>query len=260
MVWYSPPEPPPFVRLAADPLRWRLLTELACGDRRVRELVELLNQPQNLISYHLGKLRDAGLVGARRSSFDGRDTYYHLDLARCARSLTATGSALHPGLGPNPSPTSPATGGCRVLFLSTGDSARSPMAEALLQLRAGHVTAIGAGSHPRPGHPNAVRVLREEYGLDIAGRRPRHLDALAGQRFDVVISLCDQAREIRPMFPGHYESIHWSVPDPTADRAQTDTASYPAFQRTAAELDDRISFLVPALDHVTPHRAASSSR
>src|SRR5499427_7505219 len=92
------PAPPPFARMAADPLRWQLLRELAYSDRRVRELVALAGQPQNLVSYHLGQLRASGLVGARRSSFDGRDTYYHLDLARCAELLTAAGAALHPGL------------------------------------------------------------------------------------------------------------------------------------------------------------------
>ena len=79
--------------MAADPLRWRLLRELARSDRRVRELVLLAGQPQSLVSYHLGQLRASGLVGARRSSFDGRDTYYHLDLERCAESLTAAGAA-----------------------------------------------------------------------------------------------------------------------------------------------------------------------
>src|SRR5215475_991900 len=82
--------PPSFVRLAGHPLRWRLMGELARSDRRVRELVVLLDEPQNLVSYHLGRLRSAGLVGARRSSFDARDSYYHLDLAGTAAALSAT--------------------------------------------------------------------------------------------------------------------------------------------------------------------------
>ena len=90
------PAPPPFARMAADPLRWRLLRELARSDRRVRELVTLAGQPQNLVSYHLGQLRTSGLVRSRRSSFDGRDTYYHLDLAQCAQALAEAGAALHP--------------------------------------------------------------------------------------------------------------------------------------------------------------------
>jgi DNA-binding transcriptional ArsR family regulator len=81
--------PPSFVQLAGHPVRWRLMGELARSDRRVRELARLLDQPQNLVSYHLGRLRTAGLVGARRSTFDARDAYYHLDLANCADSLLA---------------------------------------------------------------------------------------------------------------------------------------------------------------------------
>jgi protein-tyrosine-phosphatase len=258
VVWYSPPEPPPFVRLAADPVRWRLLAELACGDRRVRELVELVNQPQNLVSYHLAKLREAGLVGARRSSFDGRDSYYHLDLRRCATSLAATGRALHPGLRSDPTDSTGLAAGPprHVLFLCTGNSARSPMAEALLRHRAGErVVVASAGDRPTPLHPGAARVLSKEYGIDIADRAAQDLAAVASQRFDVVISLCDRVRESCPEFPGHYELIHWSIPDPAGGPSAAESAAgYPAFQRTAAELDDRIRFLLPALDQVTPHR------
>src|SRR6266567_5513677 len=115
---------PLFARMAADPLRWRLLQELARSDRRVRELVTLAGQPQNLVSYHLGQLRGSGLVRARRSSFDGRDSYYHLDLARCAESLASAGAELHPGLRLDPAPPAPPAGRgqgpCAVLFLCTG--------------------------------------------------------------------------------------------------------------------------------------------
>src|SRR5919107_718862 len=90
---------PAFVRLAGHPLRWQLMTELAHSDLRVRELVTLVGHPQNLISYHLRLLRDGGLVTVTRSSFDGRDSYYHLDLDRCAHVLTDCGTALHPALG-----------------------------------------------------------------------------------------------------------------------------------------------------------------
>ncbi len=76
---------PAFLRLAAHPLRWRLLTELAVGDLRVRELTALVQAPQNLVSYHLRLLRKGGLVTAARSSFDGRDSYYRLDLDPCPK-------------------------------------------------------------------------------------------------------------------------------------------------------------------------------
>jgi protein-tyrosine-phosphatase len=237
--------PPPFVRLAGHPLRWRLLGELARSDRRVRELVELLSQPQNLVSYHLRKLRDAGLVGARRSTFDGRDAYYHLDLVSCTDALAAAGPALHPGLRLGPAPVVAPARGWRVLFLCTGNSARSPVAEALLRQRSGQAGAASAGSHPRPLHPNTVRVLRG-YGIDLAGREPQHLSALAGQSFDFVITLCDRVREECPEFPGAAQQLHWSIPDPAA-AGPAGQDSYPAFERMAAELHTRIGFLLAAL-------------
>src|SRR3954447_2172068 len=95
--------PPDFLHLAGHRLRWRLLGELASSDRTVHELTGLVDQAQNLVSYHLGKLRDAGLVSTRRSSADGRDSYYTADLTRIGELLSATGGALHPGLQMSPS-------------------------------------------------------------------------------------------------------------------------------------------------------------
>jgi protein-tyrosine-phosphatase/DNA-binding transcriptional ArsR family regulator len=234
---------PSFVRLAGHPVRWRLLRELSHSDRRVRELVERLGQPQNLLSYHLSKLRAAQLVVARRSSYDGRDTYYHLDLRQCAGLLADAGAALHPGLRLDPiAPPAPAAVRRRVLFLCTGNSARSPMAAALLSHRGGvAVDVASAGSRPKPVHPNAVRVLRG-YGITLS-HEPTHLDTLRDRHFDAVISLCDRVREVCPEFPGHPETLHWSVPDPALE-GDTDTDTYPAFERTAAELDSRGRFLL----------------
>ncbi len=232
--------------MAADPLRWLLLRELACSDRRVRELVALAGQPQNLVSYHLGQLRASGLVGARRSSFDGRDTYYHLDLARCAQSLAAAGAALHPGLLPDPAPSAGrGRGACTVLFVCTGNSARSQAAEALARARSGgRVKAFSAGSHPRPLHPDAVAVMAER-GIDLAGQQPKHLSQFARRRFNYVITLCDRVREVCPEFPGHPGYLHWSIPDPaTSGGSGQDT--YPAFEQMAAELETRIGFWLAA--------------
>lgn len=246
---------PAFVRLAAHPLRWRLLTELAASDYRVRELVTLVDEPQNLVSYHLRLLRDGGLVTTTRSSFDGRDSYYHLDLDRCAEALTETGAALHPALRREPLvPRAPHVDLRRaprlgVLFVCTGNSARSPIAAALLRHHTnGHVRVASAGGRPKPHlHPNAVRVASEEFSLDITDQRPRHWDTLTGRRFDYVISLCDKARETCPDFPEHPRRVHWSIPDP-ATGGDTDQASYPAFQRTAADIDSRVRHLLSALD------------
>jgi protein-tyrosine-phosphatase/DNA-binding transcriptional ArsR family regulator len=244
---------PAFLRLAAHPLRWRLLGELARSDYRVRELATLTGEPQNLVSYHLRLLRDGGVLTATRSSFDGRDSYYHVDLDRCADLLAGVGAALHPSLRREPGPRAPIVDLRRsprvgVLFVCTGNSARSPVAEALLRHRTGaHVETASAGTRPKPSlHPNAFRVLHDEFGIDITGRSPRHLDTVAGRRFDYVISLCDKAREACPDFPEHPRRMHWSMPDP-ATAAATDRASYPAFQRTAADIDTRIRHLLPVL-------------
>jgi ArsR family transcriptional regulator, arsenate/arsenite/antimonite-responsive transcriptional repressor / arsenate reductase (thioredoxin) len=246
--------PPPFLQLAGDPLRWQLLSELAASDRRVGELSELAGQRQNLVSYHLRKLRDGGLVSARRSAADGRDTYYVLDLARCGELLAGAGVALHPGLAPSPPPGRPrrrrSAAVTRVLFLCTGNSSRSQMAEALCErLSDGAVSAVSAGSHPKPLHPNAVRVMRSR-GLDIAGRPSKHLDEFAGERFDYVISLCDRVREVCPEFTGAPMSIHWSVPDP-ARQPGSDRKTLPAFERVATEVETRVRFLIEAIDATT---------
>lgn len=243
--------PPEFLHLVADPQRWQLLAELARSDRRVGELTELLDRPQNLVSYHLGTLRTAGIVTARRSSADRRDTYYRVDLVRCGQLLGAAGAALHPGLRLEPAVRSEMTAGPgrspTVLFLCTGNSARSQMAEALLEHRSGNVIrARSAGSHPKPLHPNAVRVM-SEHGIDISGRPSKHLNRYARSRFDRVITLCDKVREICPEFPGRPTAAHWSIADP-ASAADTDEGSYPAFERVADELETRISLLIAQMD------------
>ena len=237
--------PPRFLQLAGHPVRWRLLTELARTDRQVRELTGLLGQPQSLVSYHLGQLRAGGLVSARRSSADGRDSYYQIDLVRCRELLAETGLALHPGLGSGPG-SGPGSGAprvrTRVLFLCTGNSARSQLAEALLgQMAGGAVDAASAGSRPKPLHPEAVRVMRE-HGIDISGCRSKHLEEFSGQQFSYVITLCDRVREVCPEFPGHPRLIHWSIADPAGE---ADPRA--AFRRVAAELRTRIGFLLARL-------------
>ena len=94
-----------------------------------------------------------------------------------------------------------------------------------------------------------MRVARER-GIDLAGRRSKHLSEFTGRRFDYVISLCDRVREICPEFPGTPQAIHWSVRDPAREPG-TDDETLPAFERTAAELETRIGFLLEAIKHTT---------
>ena len=204
-------------------------------------------------------MRDGELVSARRSLADGRDTYYVLELARCSELLVSAGASLHPGLASadgSPWVPSRGVGRARVLFLCTGNSARSQMAEALAQqLSAGVLRAASAGSHPKPLHPNAVRVMRER-GINLAGRRSKHLSEFTSQRFDYVVSLCDRVREICPEFPGTPEAIHWSVRDPAREPGNGDE-TLPAFERTAAELETRITFLLEAIKHTNDSQEAN---
>ena len=243
-------EPPAFAQLASHPVRWRLMQELVRSDRSVSELTTLVGEPQSLVSYHLRLLREGGLATVRRSSADRRDSYYSLDLAACRTSWGVAGGALHPALSVSEAPlpctrlqrTNP-----RVLFLCTGNSARSQMAEALITaMSSGAVRAASAGSHPKALHPNAVRVLRRR-GVDISGNRAKHVDEFVTQRFDTVITLCDRVREVCPEFPSHPALVHWSIPDPAADGA-ANRASWPAFVRTADELERRIAFQLHQLN------------
>jgi len=242
--------PDVFLRLIADARRWRLLGELAAGDLRVHELVDRVESPQNLVSYHLRQLRDAGLV-SRQSAADGRDSYYRLEVARFAQELGAVGTALHPGLRLTvyaPAPTRGPTRRVRprVLFLCTGNSARSQIAEALLRHRsAGAVDARSAGSHPKALHPHAVRAMAER-GIDISGAATKHHRRFARLHLDCVVTLCDRVREVCPAFPGDPTVSHWSTADPALVGDAGD-ASYPAFVRTADELDGRIGVLLAQL-------------
>jgi protein-tyrosine-phosphatase/DNA-binding transcriptional ArsR family regulator len=254
-------DPPAFVRLAAHPLRWQLLQHLVHSDRAVRELTELVDEPQNLVSYHLRQLREGGLVSSRRSSADGRDAYYAIDLTACRDQLQHAGGTLHPALWLAPAPPAvPARGTRRrVLFLCTGNSARSQIAEALLERATGAaVEAASAGSRPKPLHPNAVKVMKKR-GIDISDNRTKHLDEFVTQRFDMVITLCDRVREVCPEFPSHPELVHWSVPDPAVE-GDTARATYPAFERTAAELETRIDFLLAQLFASSTTRRSSHAK
>ena len=246
--------PAQHLRLLGDAHRWRVMSELARSDRRVNELVDLVGEPPNLVSYHLRELRDAGLVSSRRSSFDGRDVYYQAELDRCAELLCAAGAALQPGLRLVVAPTAAATRtkpATRVLFLCTGNSARSQMAEALLEHRSGHtVRARSAGSNPKPLHPNAIQVMAER-SIDISGNSSKHLRRFARSHFDLVVTLCDRVREVCPELPRAGEAAHWSMPDPNAV-ADRDEDTYAAFEHTADELETRIGHLITRLQQGAP--------
>jgi arsenate reductase len=132
----------------------------------------------------------------------------------------------------------------RVLILCTGNSARSQIAEALLARKgAGRIHADSAGSKPAARvNPYAVRVLAE-HGIAWEGRKPKGIDAAIGVPWDVVITVCDNAREACPVFPGSTVMAHWGMPDP-AEVDGGDDDKLQAFRETLAVLNGRIDRLL----------------
>ncbi|GAC1644667.1 MAG: arsenate reductase ArsC [Acidobacteriaceae bacterium] len=128
----------------------------------------------------------------------------------------------------------------RVLFLCTGNSARSQMAEGWLRHLAGdqfHV--FSAGTHPSRVNPFAIAAMRE-VGADISSHTSKSLDLYRDQPFDYVITVCDRARESCPYFPGAFEAFHWSLEDP-AEAPGTDDDKLAAFRRIRDQIHDKIA-------------------
>ena len=127
----------------------------------------------------------------------------------------------------------------RVLILCTGNSARSQMAEGLLHNLAGdRFEVASAGVSPTQVRPEAIAVMNE-LGFDISHHRSKSIDEFAGKEFDYVITVCDNANEQCPVFPGNTKRIHWSFDDPAA--AQGDEQSRLAvFRRVRDEILHRL--------------------
>jgi thioredoxin type arsenate reductase len=244
-------QPPDLLKMLAHELRWQILGALALSDQRVGELIQTLDQPANLVSYHLKLLREKGLVTSRRSSADARDVYYSLNLEPLQAMYFGAGEQLHPALHVDVSCLNPAELSLerplRVLFICTHNSARSQMAEGLMQHIAGEVVKVdSAGSQPSSVHPLATQAMSAR-GIDISHHRSIHIDRFIGQTFDYVITVCDRAREMCPVFPDQPREIHWSLPDP-AELGNTEAERYQAFEETADQLSTRIEYLLRLID------------
>ncbi|HEY1391491.1 MAG TPA: arsenate reductase ArsC [Ktedonobacterales bacterium] len=135
----------------------------------------------------------------------------------------------------------------RVLFLCTHNSSRSQMAEGLLRARGGERYAVfSAGTHPRSVHPFAIQVMRE-IGIDIseaAGHRAKSLDEFKGRPpMDLVVTVCDEAAEECPFFPGARRQEHWGFPDPSAATG-TEAERLAAFRSVRDETAKRITTFI----------------
>lgn len=245
---------PEGLKLIADETRWRLLAELRRGDLQVGELTERLGLPQNLVSYHLSALRQGGLVQVHRSDADGRVLYYGLDLAALKATYVEVGALLQVPT-EQALPALPAT---TVVFLCTANSARSQMAEAWLRyLSNGRVTARSAGTCPRPIHPLTVMAMAE-VGVDVGYQAAKALDALDGLRPDLIVTVCDIAREACARWGSDVPQLHWSIPDPAAE---PDPAGQIATFRSVRDtLRTRVEGLLALLAHREDVSARDASR
>src|SRR5215813_3873655 len=131
----------------------------------------------------------------------------------------------------------------RVLILCTGNSARSQMAEGLLRNLAGDRFEVeSAGVSPAQVRPEAITVMRE-IGIHISPQRSKSVDEFSGQPFDYVITVCDNANEQCPIFPGNTKRIHWSFDDPAAAEGDEPTR-LAVFRRVRDEILQRLGLFV----------------
>lgn len=237
--------PPAVLHLLGHGLRWQLVSELCRSDLKVGELTEATGQPQNLVSYHLRLLREAGLVRERRSSADARDVYYTPNRRAISEGFMGAVGAIDPRAqqldsGRAPKHSSPAGPRTSVLFVCTGNSARSLIAEAMLRQRAGrHVMVRSGGTIPVGIHPQVYRVLKARR-VRSGDLRSKSVAEFARRRFDYVISLCDIARSEQIGVGGRPRLVHWSVPDPgTAPGGPPEVSR--AFDQVADEIDVRVT-------------------
>jgi arsenate reductase (thioredoxin) len=132
----------------------------------------------------------------------------------------------------------------RVLFVCTGNSCRSIMAEALLREHGGSSFDVhSAGTDPKGLNPRTMRLLADA-GLDASWARSKSVTEYLGQPFDYVITVCDQARQVCPVFPGTHESLHWGYEDPAAATG-TDDEIMAVYRGVFTQLGERIHQFIP---------------
>jgi arsenate reductase len=135
----------------------------------------------------------------------------------------------------------------RVLFVCTGNSARSQMAEAILRREGGDRFKVhSAGTDPRGVNPLTVRVL-DGLGYDTSVLRSKSVTEFVGQPFDYVVTVCDRARETCPYFPGGGQTLHWGFDDP-AEAEGTEAERLAVFERVLGEISMRIRWFLPVAE------------
>ncbi len=141
----------------------------------------------------------------------------------------------------------------RVLFLCTGNSARSQMAEGWLRALAGDAYEVAsAGTRPSAVHPLTGEVMRER-GIDLSAHRSKSIDEFRDVEFDLVITVCDAARDACPFFPGK-RRLHWSLSDPAAVEGDAQTR-LAAFRRARDEIESLVRGLIAEQGEVDSNRS-----
>ena len=135
----------------------------------------------------------------------------------------------------------------KVLILCTGNSARSQMAEGLLRYEGGNLfEVVSAGVNPTRVRPEAIEAMRE-IGIDISTHRSKSVDEFKGEQFDYVITVCDNANEHCPIFPGQTKRLHWSFEDPAAAEGDEPTR-LAVFRRVRDEIHERLRTFITKSD------------
>jgi arsenate reductase len=128
----------------------------------------------------------------------------------------------------------------RVLFLCTGNSVRSQMAEGLLRHMAGNrFEVFSAGIKPSSINPYAIKVMAE-IGIDISNQYSKNVSQFLAESFDYIITLCDNAKQTCPFFPGKAVRLHWDLPDP-ADAKGNEEEILTVFRKIRDEIKDKIT-------------------
>lgn len=137
----------------------------------------------------------------------------------------------------------------KVLILCTGNSARSQMAEGLLRHDGGEsFTVESAGVNPSHVRPEAIQAM-QEIGIDISGHRSKSVDEFSGQDFDYVITVCDNAKEACPIFPGKTQRIHQSFEDPPPPGAKSAEETLSIFRRVRDEIRAWLKGFIESASH-----------
>ena len=217
----------------ADPRRLRIVDELAVSDRSPSELRDALGMGSNLLTHHLDVLESVGVIERLHSSADGRRRYVRLQpevLASIAGPVE-TLLARH------------------ILFVCRANSARSQLAAGLWNARH-EVPASSAGTEPADAVSPLAIDAAGRAGLDLTTARPRSLEEVT-ERPDLVVTVCDIAREDLPRRFDRVRSLHWSIPDPVEART-TD-----AFDQALRRIDDRVRALADVVELASRKRSSA---